>query len=67
MLEIERLLDYRAIIGESPTWFAPEQALYWTDVRAPILHRLSATACRRSGASTPISATSRWWRALQER
>jgi sugar lactone lactonase YvrE len=42
MPEIELLLDCRAIIGESPTWFAPEQVLYWIDVRAPSLHRLSA-------------------------
>jgi sugar lactone lactonase YvrE len=42
MPEIELVLDCRAIIGESPTWFAPEQALYWIDVKAPTLHRLSA-------------------------
>jgi sugar lactone lactonase YvrE len=42
MPEIELMLDCRAIIGESPTWFAPEQALYWIDVKAPALHRLSA-------------------------
>ena len=42
MPEIELMLDCRATIGESPTWFAPEQALYWIDVKAPALHRLSA-------------------------
>jgi sugar lactone lactonase YvrE len=44
--EIELLLDCRAIIGESPTWFAPKQALYWIDVKAPTLHRLSADGVR---------------------
>ena len=46
MPEIELLLDCRAIIGESPTWFAPKQALYWIDVKAPTLHRLSADGVR---------------------
>ena len=41
MPEIELLLDCRAIIGGSPTWFAPSKALYWIDVKAPALHRLS--------------------------
>ena len=27
------------ILGESPTWSAAEQALYWVDIRAPALHR----------------------------
>jgi sugar lactone lactonase YvrE len=42
MPEIELLLDCRAIIGESPTWFAPDEALYWIDVKAPALYRLGA-------------------------
>ena len=51
MPEIELMLDCRAIIGESPTWFAPEQALYWIDVKAPALHRLSADGV--AGAMAP--------------
>ena len=43
MPEIELLLDCRATIGESPTWSAPEQTLYWIDVKGPTLHRLSAS------------------------
>lgn len=39
-MSIELLLDARAQIGESPLWVAPEQALYWIDVKAPALHRL---------------------------
>lgn len=42
MPEIELLLDCRATIGESPTWFAPQEALFWIDVRGPSLHRLGA-------------------------
>jgi sugar lactone lactonase YvrE len=42
MPEVELVLDCRAAIGESPTWFAPEQALYWIDVKAPALNRLTA-------------------------
>lgn len=38
--KIELAIDCRATIGESPTWFAPQRALYWIDVRAPALHRL---------------------------
>ena len=36
---IETVLDFRATIGESPTWVADERALYWIDVKAPALHR----------------------------
>jgi sugar lactone lactonase YvrE len=30
------------MLGESPVWSVREQALYWTDIRAPALFRLSA-------------------------
>jgi sugar lactone lactonase YvrE len=30
------------MLGESPVWSAREKALYWTDIRAPALYRLSA-------------------------
>lgn len=46
MPEVELVLDCRAIIGESPTWFAHEQSLYWIDVKAPALHRLAVDGVR---------------------
>lgn len=33
------LVDAQAVIGESPTWVAHENALYWIDVKEPALHR----------------------------
>lgn len=42
MPEVELMLDCRAAIGESPTWFADEGALFWIDVKEPALHRLGA-------------------------
>jgi sugar lactone lactonase YvrE len=39
MMEVEVILDAGAIIGESPTWAAAEQALYWIDVKRPALYR----------------------------
>ena len=38
-MTIETALDAHATIGESPTWVAEEDALYWIDVKAPALHR----------------------------
>lgn len=38
-MDIEAVLDDRAIIGESPTWSPAERALYWIDVKEPALHR----------------------------
>ena len=38
-MAIETALNFRATIGESPTWVADERALYWIDVKAPALHR----------------------------
>ncbi len=39
-MQVELVLDAAALIGESPTWSADEQALYWIDVKAPALYRL---------------------------
>lgn len=43
---IELAIDCHATIGESPTWFAPQSALYWIDVRAPALYRLGPDGTR---------------------
>lgn len=39
MAEVTCVLDAKAELGECPVWSAPEQALYWIDIRAPALHR----------------------------
>jgi sugar lactone lactonase YvrE len=45
---VEVVLDAHAIIGESPTWVADEQALYWIDVKRPALYRFDpATGANR--------------------
>ena len=33
------VLDVKAKLGESPTWSAAEQALWFVDITAPALHR----------------------------
>ena len=33
------VLDVKAKLGESPTWSAAEQALWFVDITAPSLHR----------------------------
>lgn len=38
-MKIAKVLDVHATIGESITWVADENALYWIDVKAPALHR----------------------------
>lgn len=38
-MEIETVLDAGATIGESPTWAALENALYWIDIKRPALYR----------------------------
>ena len=43
-MDIEVVIDQGAIIGESPTWAADEQALYWIDVKKPALYRFDARA-----------------------
>lgn len=49
MTEVECVLDARAELGECPVWSAPDQALYWVDIRAPALHRLDpATGATRT-------------------
>ena len=45
--DVELLLDCQASIGESPTWFAPANAIYWIDVKEPALHCLSAEGTQR--------------------
>src|SRR4051812_39304104 len=36
---VERVLDIRQTLGESPVWCTREQVLYWVDLRGPSLHR----------------------------
>jgi len=38
-MEIETVLNAGATIGESPTWAALENALYWIDIKKPALYR----------------------------
>jgi sugar lactone lactonase YvrE len=39
----------RNILGETPIWSVEEQALYWVDVKNPMIHRLlPATGARKS-------------------
>jgi len=40
--EIRCVTDARATLGEVPIWSASEQAVYWVDIRAPVLHRFDA-------------------------
>ena len=54
MIQVEVALDAGAIIGESPTWCAENQSLYWMDVRRPALYRYHpATGAQRCW---PVSA-----------
>lgn len=38
--DISVAADSGDVLGESPSWLAREQCLYWIDLRAPALHRL---------------------------
>ena len=40
MVDIQLVVDARALIGESPIWSPDEHALYWADIKAPALHRI---------------------------
>ena len=50
MINIECVLDAKALLGESPVWSAEEQALYWADLLAPAIHRLD-----------PVTGATRTW------
>lgn len=52
MRQPELLIDARNGTGESPVWHAAEQALYWVDIPARMLHRWDAS----SGAFAQWSA-----------
>lgn len=48
-MEIEVVVDTGATIGESPTWEASEDALYWIDIKKPALYRYNVeTGAQRS-------------------
>ena len=38
-IDVELVLDAKALLGECPVWSQPQQALYWIDIREPALHR----------------------------
>lgn len=46
MTEGELVLDARSLNGESPTWSASEQKLYWIDTEEPGLHRFDPASGR---------------------
>ncbi|MGH8149158.1 MAG: SMP-30/gluconolactonase/LRE family protein [Steroidobacteraceae bacterium] len=47
MMQVEVVLQADAIIGESPTWAAAENALYWIDVKRPALYRLDPSTLQQ--------------------
>jgi sugar lactone lactonase YvrE len=47
MNDVELLLDSRAMIGESPTWFADAESIFWVDIKQPALHRLNPDGSSR--------------------
>ena len=57
-MNVELLFDARARIGESPTWVSDEQAIYWIDVKAPALYRmtLSGALTRRWTLPSEVGA-----------
>jgi sugar lactone lactonase YvrE len=52
-VNIELVLDAKAIIGESPLWVASENALYWADIKAPALHRLNLATQAQNNWALP--------------
>lgn len=40
MAEVICVLDIQNTLGEGPTWYAPEAALYWVDIMGNCFHRL---------------------------
>lgn len=50
---IDIVHNAHAEIGESPTWSAAEQALYWIDIREPALHRLDPRTLEIKSWSLP--------------
>jgi sugar lactone lactonase YvrE len=52
VIDVERVTSFRSVLGESPVWSVTEQALYWTDIREPAVHRLDPS----SGATTRYDA-----------
>ena len=48
-MTVEIVLDAHATIGESATWAADEQALYWIDVKAPALYRFDPATGENRG------------------
>jgi sugar lactone lactonase YvrE len=55
MSRLELVLDAHALNGESPTWAAREQKLYWIDTEEPALHRFD-----------PASGTDEHWKMPSE-
>jgi sugar lactone lactonase YvrE len=46
---VETAVNAQATIGEAPLWSAPEQALYWIDIKKPALYRFEpASGAKRS-------------------
>ena len=53
VLKVELVLDARATIGESALWVAEENALYWSDIKAPALYKISLDGAQTTSWSLP--------------
>ena len=52
--QAELVVDARCATGESPVWLVAQQALYWVDIPARVLHRWSAGGHVQWGADEMI-------------
>ena len=52
-MKIDVVLRASPTIGESPTWFAAERAIYWIDVKAPALYRLALETQQQQSWNMP--------------
>jgi len=58
MADVECVWPARAILGEGPIWSARDGALYWVDIKAPALHRLTLATGERT--SWPLPDRTGW-------
>ena len=57
MMDVELLLKWDAIIGESPLWNVAEQRLYWLDIQRKLIHRLDPATRKNETFELPDLVT----------
>lgn len=53
MIDMQRVGEQTDVLGEGPVWDVQDQALYWVDIRKPVVRRYDGANGKLAAWTTP--------------